>query len=139
MRSDCVAKLLEFAVDRLLSELRLEGPRVEKEVDVFRKPLNEIPALGEARAALEDRPVARSLGDDAQGFGDVVILLDNCRTQPLAGEMLRCPDDCLVEVGMVKKFHVRGASFACQLWARSNAAKMPKSNRESGFKLALSR
>ena len=52
--ADGIAELLEFPVDGVLAEGRLEGERIEEDVDVFRKPLDQVPALRQAGAALED-------------------------------------------------------------------------------------
>ena len=64
MQADCVTELSEFAVDSVLAESRLKGPWVEKDIDVFREPLNQIPSLRQTRAAFEDRLVADRVGDD---------------------------------------------------------------------------
>jgi len=87
---DSIAEPFEFPVDAVLSEGGLEGARIEKDVDVFRKPLDEVPAFREARAALEDNLVGSGGGDDAQRLRDVVILLDDRVAQfPLAEVLLR--------------------------------------------------
>jgi hypothetical protein len=44
--------LFQFTVNRLFAQHRIEGGRVKKDVDVFRKPLNQIPALGQAGPTL---------------------------------------------------------------------------------------
>ena len=77
MGSDHIAEVLEFPVDGVLAERGPEGEGVEEDVDVFRKPLDEIPTFREARAAFEDDLVGICRGDDAQRFRDVVILLDD--------------------------------------------------------------
>ena len=72
MGVDGIAEPLEFPVDAVLSEGRLEGEGIEKNVDVFRKPLDQVPAFRQARAALEDDLVGSRGGDDAQGDSSVV-------------------------------------------------------------------
>jgi len=45
MRSDHIAEVLEFPVDGVLAEGGLEGEGLEEDIDIFRKPLDEIPAF----------------------------------------------------------------------------------------------
>jgi hypothetical protein len=45
MPGDGIAKTLEFTVDGTLAECQLGGERIEKDVDVFREALNEVPAF----------------------------------------------------------------------------------------------
>ena len=52
--SDRIAELLEYSVDAVLSQNGREGARIEEDVDVFRKPLDQVPALCQAGAAFED-------------------------------------------------------------------------------------
>ena len=56
---DRLAELLQFAVDAFLAQRRIERGRVEEDVDVFREPLDQVPALRQAGAALEDDLLAR--------------------------------------------------------------------------------
>ena len=65
MRIQRVPERLELPVDGPLTERSLERQRIEKDVDVLRKPTDQIPAFRQARAALEYRLVASSAGDDA--------------------------------------------------------------------------
>ncbi len=102
MGVDGIAEPLEFPVDAVLSEGRLEGEGIEKNVDVFRKPLDQVPAFRQARAALEDDLVGSRGGDDAQGFGDVIILLDDCGAQFPRGEVLLRAKYCLLEIGVLE-------------------------------------
>src|SRR5262249_58107240 len=69
MPVDDLPQLLELAVNRVLAQGRVEGGRVQEDVDVFGKPLYQVPALRQAGAALEDDLAARRLLDDAQGLG----------------------------------------------------------------------
>ncbi len=108
MRADRIAELLQFAVDRLLAERRIEGKRIEKKVDVFRESLDQIPAFGQARPAFEDHLIAGRGGDDPKGLGNVIVLLDDRRAQPAALEVFRRTEHRLVEVGMFKQSHVCG-------------------------------
>ena len=70
----------------LLPKGGLEGEWIKEDVDVFRKPLDQVPAFRQAGAAFEDDFVAGGGGDDPQGFGDVVVLLDDGRAQSLRRE-----------------------------------------------------
>jgi hypothetical protein len=74
---DSIAEPFELPIDAVLSEGGLEGARIEKDVDVFRKPLDEVPAFREAGAALEDNLVGICDGDDAQRLRDGVTLSRN--------------------------------------------------------------
>ena len=114
--SYCVAQILELAVDGILAQGRRECLRVQKKVYVFGEPLNEIPAFGEARAAFEDELVAGDAGNGAQGLGDVVVLFDERGSQSLAAEVIRCPEDRLLEVGMLRQFHVVISSSRAMTW-----------------------
>jgi len=69
VRRHGVAKFLEFAVDSPFPERRSKGLRVEEDVNVFRKPLDQVPSLGEARAAFEDDDVVAVGGVDDVGVG----------------------------------------------------------------------
>jgi hypothetical protein len=101
MLADHFAKLIQLAVDAFLPERRVERARVEENVDVFREPLYQAPAFGEAGAALENDPSADRLLDDAQRFGDIVIFLDEGLAQAVRTKMVRCADDGLLEVWML--------------------------------------
>ena len=63
MRADGIAEFLQLAVDGSLAQGWPEGVGIKENVDVFRKPLDQVPAFGQARAALEDDLVAGA-GDD---------------------------------------------------------------------------
>jgi hypothetical protein len=105
-----VAQPPQLAVDGVLAERGAEGVRIEKDIDVFRKALDQVPAFRQARAALEADLVARRSRDCAQGLGDVVVLFDNGRPQPPALKMRRRLENGLLEVGMLEQLHVSGAS-----------------------------
>ena len=45
MPGHCVAEILEFPIDASLTKRRFESERIKEDVDVFRKSLNEVPAL----------------------------------------------------------------------------------------------
>ncbi len=87
MRIDSVLQPLELTVDCASSERRIEGTRVEEDIDVLRETLNEIPALGEARAPFENGLLADSARDDAQRFGNVVVLLYDRWPQSFAAKI----------------------------------------------------
>jgi len=93
MTSDGLRQFLQLSVDTPLSERRLEGCGVKKDVDIFRKPLNEVPSFNQARPAFEDGFVAARGRDDAQGLGNVVVLLDNRWTQGSARENALSPEE----------------------------------------------
>src|SRR5579859_22113 len=136
---DSIAEPFELPVDAVLSEGGLEGARIEKDVDVFRKPLDDVPAFREARAALEDNLVGSCGGDDAQRLRDVVILLDDRGAQvPLAAVLLR-PEYRLLEILVLKKLHVSGAPWpascgrsAVQPAGRSRTSRRGSGNRAGG-------
>jgi hypothetical protein len=77
----------------------LESFGIKEDVDVLGESLNQVPAFGEARAAFKDDSVAAT-GDDAQGFGDIVVLLDDGRTQSARAKVLCSAQDGLLEIGM---------------------------------------
>ena len=54
MLFDGLPELFQFTVDGLLAERWVEFSRVEKDVDVFGKSLNQIPPLRQTGAALEN-------------------------------------------------------------------------------------
>ena len=76
----------------------LKCERIEEQVDVFGKTLDQVPALRKACTALENDLVARGPPNDSQRLGDVVVLLDNCRTQSPSAKMFRRPKDRLLKV-----------------------------------------
>ena len=135
MLFDRLPQLLQFAVDCFLAQGRVECGRVEEDVDVFREPLDQVPALRQAGAALEDHLAARLLLDDAQGLRDEVVLLDDRLAQAPRAEMLRRADDGLLEVRVFKQFHGSCAPSPAIPARVPATARIPKSNRESGFKL----
>jgi hypothetical protein len=92
MLVDRIAQALELAVDSALAENGIEGARVEENVHVFREPLNQVPAFGKARPALENHLVADRPRDDPQGLGDVVVLFDERRSQPTLAVMASAPN-----------------------------------------------
>lgn len=120
--------------------------RIKEDVDVLGKPLDRIPPLGEACTAFEDDDIvgdgaiARSGGDragggadGAQSFRDVVVFLDDGRSQSLLAKALRGLQDRLLEIAMFKQLH-SGCSFACQWRARGIPDSAPKSNFEKGLR-----
>ena len=56
-------------------EGRLKGIWVDEDVYILGKPLNEIPAVGQACAPFEDDLIYGSGCDDSEGFLDVVVFL----------------------------------------------------------------
>jgi hypothetical protein len=70
----------------------------KENADVFREALDQVPASGQARPALENHPGARPLLDDAQRLSDVVIFLDDRFAQAPRAEVLRRADDGLLNV-----------------------------------------
>lgn len=108
---------------------RTKGLRIEKDIHVLRKAPNQIPALRQAGASLEDDLLAIIGRDDSEDFGDVVVLLDDRRPQPAITEVFRRLQDCLLEVGMLEQFH----GFACQAHAWDSPRSMPNSNCDTGF------
>src|ERR1700693_2880388 len=117
--------------------MRIEGEGIEKDVDVFGKTRNEIPAFQQARPALED-DLAAAYRDNPQDFCDVVILFDHGGTQLLRLEVLGGPDDRLIEIRVFEEPH-RSGSLACQSRARGRLLSRPKSKRESGLSEERSR
>jgi hypothetical protein len=75
--ADGVAEPFKFSVDAVLAQGGFKGEGINENVDVLRKSLDQIPALRQAGAALEDDLVGSRGGDDSQGFGDIVVLLDD--------------------------------------------------------------
>jgi hypothetical protein len=65
MAADGIAEPFEFPVDAILAKVGLEGAGIEENIDVFRKPLDQVPTFRQARAALEDDLVGNRGGDDA--------------------------------------------------------------------------
>jgi hypothetical protein len=53
MIGDRVPQILQLAIDPVCTERRLKGKRVEEQVNVFRKPIDKAPPLGQAGAALK--------------------------------------------------------------------------------------
>ena len=99
---DAVAQALELAVDRALSQHRIECPGIEEDVNVFREPLNQVPAFRKARAALENDLVPDGIRDEAERLGDVVVLFDERRPETAGSEVFRRLEDRLLEVRMIK-------------------------------------
>ena len=138
VRTDAVAELLEFAINGPFPECWAEGKWIKEDVDVFRKPLDQVPAFRQAGAAFEDHLVAGAGGDDSQGFRDVVVLLDDGWAQSLLAKMLRRPQYRLLEIGMFKQFH-GAALLRLPAPGVRQPASSPKSNRENGFNEARKR
>jgi hypothetical protein len=65
--------------------------------------LNQVPSLGEARATFENDFIAAGCGDNAKGLGDVIVLLNNRRTQLALAKVFRRAEDCLFKIGMLKE------------------------------------
>jgi hypothetical protein len=86
--TDAVAKLLEFAINGPLPQFWAEGKWIKEDVDVLRKPLDQVPTLRQAGTAFEDHLVACAGGDDSQGFRNLVVLLDDGWAQSLLAKML---------------------------------------------------
>ena len=124
---DGVAQSLEFAIDPAPAERRLEGARIDGDVEVFGEPLDQVPSLGETRPAFEDHRVAIDPGDDPQGFGDVVVLLDQGGPQPPFSEKSRRLDDGLIEVRVLEEPHEVRRVLACHRLAAGSAPRCPKS------------
>ena len=73
--------------------------------------------------------------DDPQRLRDVVVLLDDRLAQAARPEMLRRADDGLLEVRDAQTVSWVCAPSPAIRRACSSTARIPKSNRESGFKL----
>ena len=95
--------------------------------------------FGQARAALEDDFVAGRGGDDPQGLGDVVVLLDDGRAQARGSGNVPPPGGSPARNRDVQKVSRLRLSFACHSRACANPASTPKSNRENGFKDSCNR
>src|SRR5882724_10438267 len=54
VRANCVPKLFELPVNSVFSQEGIEGEGIEEDINVFREPLDQVPALREACAAFED-------------------------------------------------------------------------------------
>jgi hypothetical protein len=101
-----IAKFLKFAVYGPFPQRGLKGLRVKKNIDVFRKPLNQVPSFRQAGAALEDDHVfGDGPGNSPQRFGDVVVFLDDRRPQSLLAKVLRRLEHGLLEIAMLKQSH----------------------------------
>src|SRR5260370_16392876 len=132
--SDRIPEPLEFPVDGVLAEHGLEGEGIEKNIDVFRKPLDQVPAFRQGRADLEDDLVGSCGGDDAQRHRDVVILLDKRRAQFPRGEVLLRAKYRLLEILVLKKLHVSAAPWpaSCERAAARPAGRSRTARRGSG-------
>src|SRR4030042_6957921 len=116
----------------------MEGFGIKENVDILGESFNEVPALRETCAALEDDAIAPAR-EDTQGFSHVVILLDNGRPQTASLKMLRGTQDRLPKISMFEEVHFGLFSWACQLRACESPDSKPKSKRESGFREARRR
>ena len=105
MLRDRLAELLEDRVHLVLPWLRHERLGVDEQVDVFREAADQVPALGEARAAFEHRLVSELPRDDAQDLGDVVVLLDELLADL---ELFGGAEHRLLELRVLEELH-----FAC--------------------------
>ena len=65
-----------------------KGFGIKENVDILGESFNEVPALRETCAALEDDAIAPPR-EDTQGFSHVVILLDNGWPRTAGLKMLR--------------------------------------------------
>src|SRR6185437_9362165 len=102
MLLDGLPKLLQLVVNRFLAQRRRKCSWIEENVDVFRKPLDQVPTLGQARAALEDYFVAGGLLDDTQRLRNEIVFFDERLAQATRTEVLRRADDGLLELRVLK-------------------------------------
>lgn len=82
-----------------------------RRTNIFGESLDEVPSFGEARAALEDDFVAGQGRDDSKRFGDVIVLLDDAGPKSPVAEVIRRLKNRLLEIWMLKKFHVRSFAY----------------------------
>src|SRR5207247_607845 len=69
VRADGVTEFLEFPIDAVFPEWRLECARIQEDVDVFRKPLDHVPTFRQTGTALEEDG-AVVVGDSGRGGSD---------------------------------------------------------------------
>ena len=128
---DLGREIFENSVELVLAGRRIEGVRIDEEIDVLGEAGDQAPTLGEAGATLEHRPLAELGSDNPQDLGDVVVLLDELLAEI---EVRRRAQDRLREVLVLEEPH-----FACQSRAKRRSLSVPKSKRLSGLRLARSR
>lgn len=109
MFANRVANPLQLAVDGVLSECGPISEGIKKYVDVFRKTADEVPPLRQAGAPFENDLVAIVRAYDPQHFGNEVIFLDQGGAEPVIAKMLRCLEDRLFKIAMLKQPHANAA------------------------------
>ena len=121
-----IAKFLEFSVNGVLAQDWCEGLGIEENINVFRKPLNQIPTLGQAGAPFEDDLVAHGTRDGTQGLGNKLLLFDHCRTQATTAKMILGAEHGLAEILMFKESHLSGAPSHAMTarWANRPAGRI---------------
>src|ERR1019366_4196014 len=104
-----IAHFLQLAVDAPLGQFGLIADGIKENVDVFGKSIDQVPALRQARASLEDHLVAGKLRDDAERLRDEVVFLDQALLQ---AKMLGGRKNGLIEILVLEESHA-AASSAC--------------------------
>jgi len=103
MPAHSITERLQFPVNRVLSQGRLKCSGIEEDVNVLGETFDEVPSLRKARAALEDDFVTARSSDDTKGLGNVIVFLDDRRTQLTLTEVFGGSQDRLLEIGMLKQ------------------------------------
>src|SRR5208282_2716797 len=106
MLSHSIPKSLKFTINRPLTQGRFECERIEKDVDIFRKALDQLPAFRETRSPFEDHAIAICDSNDSKRFGNVVVLLDQRGSQSFSAEVLRSLEYRLLEIRMLAEPHL---------------------------------
>src|SRR5208337_339166 len=76
-----IPELLKLSVYGVLSQCGLKRRWIKKDVDIFRKSLDEVPSFCQARPAFENNFATAGVGKDAKSLRNVIILLDDRRSQ----------------------------------------------------------
>jgi hypothetical protein len=103
MPAHSITERLQFPVNRVLSQRRLKCSGIEEDVNVLGETFDEAPSLRKACAALEDDFVAAGSSDDAKGLGNVIVFLDDRRTELALTEVFAGSQDRLLEIRMRKQ------------------------------------
>ena len=105
MGRDGVAQMFELAVDTVLAKRRLKSAGVKEDVDVFGKPLDQVPSFGQTGSPFENGLVLVNAGDDAKGFGDVIVFFNDGSSKPSGLKVIGGAQDGLFEIRVLSQSH----------------------------------
>jgi hypothetical protein len=105
MGRDGVAQAFELAVDTVLAKRMLKSSGVKEDVDVFGKPLDQVPSFGQTGSPFENGLVLVKAGDDTKGFGDVIVFFNDGSSESSGLKVIGGAQDGLFEISVLSQSH----------------------------------